>query len=275
MSISLAMLLIAVSPVFAVKPTGNLASAEKVPWNLSAEVMKVPPYGSRDIPGSDDASKLIVNQPNGEVEVVITGAMNGLHPSTVYTVYLSNGYTKTIPRWSLEGDWTLRFMYGVSPYIHEMTVTIQQLAGSFEGYGHYVLDPGYTWTVTGAVSGSNVAFHLVYTGKNAGYFVDAVGTIAFDGTMSGTWNNPSQSGSWSSTAGQATLLGMVGSGWSGLFTSTVQPFTFTTDEYGSGSFHINLRDSDFPGAGTYTLSLWINEAGRTILISDNFQVTVE
>jgi hypothetical protein len=270
-----AMLVLTVAPVLAVKPSGNLAAAEKVPWNLSAEVMRVPPYGSRDIPGSDEASKLIVNQPNGNVEAVITGAMNGLHPNTVYTVYLSKGYAKTIPRCSLEGDWTLQFMYGGSPFIHEMTVTIQQLAGSFEGYGHYVPDPGYTWTVTGTVSGSNVEFTLVYTGKNAGYFVDAVGTIASDGTMEGTWSNPSQSGTWSSTDGQATLLGYVGSGWSGLFTSTAPPFTFTTDEYGAGSWHLNLRNSDFPRPGTYTLSVWINEAGGTMLISDNFEVVVD
>lgn len=32
------------APVLAVKPSKNLASAEKVPWNLSADVMKVPPY---------------------------------------------------------------------------------------------------------------------------------------------------------------------------------------------------------------------------------------
>jgi len=270
----IAISILLITPVLAVKPAENLASAEKVPWNLSSEVMKAPPYGSRDISGSDEASKLIVNQPNGNVEVVITGVMNGLNPNTVYTVYLSNSYTKNIPRWSLEGDWTLEFMYLGSPYIHEMTVTIQQLGGSFEGYGHYVPDPEYTWTVTGTVSGSNVAFRIVYTGKNSGYFVDAVGTIASDGTMSGTWSNPSQSGTWSSTAGKATLLGYVGSGWSGLFTNTVPPFTFTTDEYGAGSWHINLCDSDFPGPGTYTLSVWINEAGSTMLISDNFSVVV-
>lgn len=67
---------------------------------------------------------------------------------------------------------------------------------------------------------------------------------------------------------------MVGTGWSGLFTSTIQPFTFTTDIEGDGSWHLNLRDSDFGGkVGTFSLSVWINE-GATILISDNFQVTV-
>jgi len=144
-----------------VKPTGNLAGAEKVPWNLSADVMPVPPYGSRDILGSDTASKLIVNQPNGAVEVTITGVMNGLHPDTTYTIYLSKEY--------------------------------------------------------------------------------------IDNT-----------------------------GWPGLF-NYYPTFTFVTDADGSESWHINLRDSDFPlktGTVTYTLSVWINEAGKTMLISENFDVEV-
>ncbi|MBN1971797.1 MAG: hypothetical protein JW870_20730 [Candidatus Delongbacteria bacterium] len=146
-----------------VKPEGNLAGAVEVPWNLSGDVMPVPPYGSIDIPGSDTASKLIVNQPNGSVKVTLTGVMSGLVPNTEYTVYLANAY---------------------------------------------VPDKWYP----------------------------------------------------------------------GLFTSTVQPFTFITDEYGSGSWHINLRDSDFVnGAGTYTLSVWIvaKVVNKTILISDNFEVVVD
>lgn len=269
-------LLIAIvaSPVQAAKPAGNLAGAQKVAWNLSAAVAKVPPYGTRDIPGSDTASKLIVNQPNGNTVVTITGAMNGLNPNTTYTVYLSKGYAKNIPRWSLVGNWTLNFIYGGSPYIHNMTVTLQQLGGSFQGTGYYVPDPSYTWTVTGTVTGSNVSFHILYTGTNAGYYVDAVGNIDATGNMNGTWSNPSQSGTWSNSFGSATLLGMVCSGWPGLFTSTVQPFTFVTDEYGAGSWHVNLTDADLPAGGpTYNLSVWINEAGRTMLISDTFPVT--
>ena len=269
--------LVCVMPVAAGKPANNLAGAVKVPWHLSADVMAVPPYGCFDIPGSDTSSKLIVNQPNGKVEATITGSMKGLHPSTVYTVYLSNGWTPVTPRWNLKGDWTLDFVYSGSPYVHEMTVTLQPVCGvvenAFEGYGHYVSDPSYTWTVTGNVVGDTVNFHILYTGTNAGYYVDAVGTIADDGTMSGTWSNPTQSGTWSSKAGHATST-PIGSGWPGLFTTTVQPFTFMTNSYGEGSWHVNLRAGDFPGTGTYSLSAWINEARGTMLVSDNFGVQV-
>ena len=74
------------TPALAKKPAGNLAGNVKVPWNLSADVMPVPPYGSADIPGSDTASKLNVNQPNGKIEVTMTGVMKGLSANTTCTV---------------------------------------------------------------------------------------------------------------------------------------------------------------------------------------------
>jgi len=273
----LAIVFLIVAPVLAVKPAGNLASAEKVPWNLSAEVMKVPPYGSRDIPGSDEASKLIVNQPNGNVEVVMTGVMKGLHPNTVYTVYLSRGYALTFERWSLAGDWKLEFDFKGNPYRHDMWITAETDT-TFSGTGAYPEGGPYTitWIVTGTKGGNGVSITMQIDYDGSTYLVDAIGTIdSDDGSMSGTWeSNVGQSGTWKSIAGEATFQGIVGKGWPGLFTGTIQPFTFTTDEYGSASWHLNLRDNDFPGPGTYTLSVWINEAGGTMLISDNFPVVV-
>ena len=262
-------------PVQAVKPAGNLASAVKVPWYLSADVMPVPPYGSMDIPGSDTASKLIVNQPNGNVEVTVTGVMNGLNPNTVYTVYLSNEYEPyVVTGWNIVGTWVIRFVLGGN-WDHDITITVQS-DGTFSGYGGWPAGGPYniTETVTGTIdvmSGA-ITIHSVY---NTGYWYDATGTIASDGTMSGTWGNPGQgySHSWLSISGNAVTTHTGDTGWTGLFTSTVPPFTFTTDAYGAGSWHVNLRDADFPETGTYNLSVWINNG--TILISDNFSVTVD
>jgi len=272
----IAISILLVAPVLAVKPAGNLASAENVLWHLSADVMPVPPYGSRDIPGSDTASKLIVNQPNGDVEVVITGVMNGLHPNTEYTVYLSKAYTPYVfTGWSIVGTWVIRFILGAS-YYHDIIINVQS-DGTFSGYGGWPAGGPYTITetVTGNINvmSGDVTFHSVY---NNGYWYDAIGTIASDGTMSGTWGNTGQGygHQWLSISGQATRTHTGDTGWPGLFTSTIPPFTFTTDEYGSGSWHLNLRDGDFPEAGTYTLSVWINEAGATMLISNNFSVVV-
>lgn len=273
MAILFLMSMIFVPAAFAVKPK-NLASAEKIPWHLSGDVMPVPPYGSRDISGSDTASKLIVNQPNGNTEVTITGAMNGLNPNTKYTVYISKAWSPqtTWPGlfntgWNIKGSWIIRFNLG-SNYDHDIVIDVQD-DGTFSGYGGYPAGgPPYsiTETVTGTIdvmSGA-VTFHSDY--DNTGYWYDAEGTIAVDGTMSGTWGNDGQGygHSWTSISGNAVKR------------HTVPTFTFMTDEYGAGSWHLNLRDEDFSGEpGTYILSVWINEAGRTMLISDNFKVEVD
>lgn len=260
-------------PVQAVKPAGNLASAQKVPWNLSADVMPVPPYGSMDIPGSDTASKLIVNQPNGNVEVTVTGVMNGLNPNTVYTVYLSNEYEPYVYGWSVAGDWDIAINYLGTDYIH-ITNLVQ--SGTSITAGTLVF-PDYTKEIdSGSVIGNEISIVAHYTEGGAG-ILTLTGTIAPDGSMSGnwldTWGELDRTGNWRSTSGLAVKTHTGDTRWPGNFTSTVPPFTFTTDAYGAGSWHVNLRDADFPGKGTHNLSVWINNG--TILISDNFSVTVD
>jgi hypothetical protein len=240
--------------------------------------MPVPPYGSLDIPGSDTASKLIVNQPNGKVQAMVTGVMNGLHPDTTYTVYLSNGYTPYVfTGWNIVGSWVFRAEYYGSTYDHDIIITSQDSNGNFLGTGGYPAGGPYqiTETVTGHIDVMTgaITMHGVY---NNGYTYDIVASVASGGTISGTWGNAGQGygNPYYSISGSATKTHTGDTGWPGLFTSTLQPFTFTTDDTGSGSWHVNLRASDFPGKGDYTLSVWINEAGATILVSDNFQVTV-
>lgn len=276
--IALVMVFATYFSALAVKPTGNLAGAEEVPWNLSGTVMPSPPWGLVDIPGSDTASKLIVNQPNGNTEVAITGVMNGLLPNHEYKVYPSQAWS-TCDKWYIVGDWSLRFVIG-GDYDHEMTVTFQNMyTGDFSGTGYYSPNNGYTWDIQGGskVVGNKITLKLTYTGINEGYTVDAVGTINSDGyIVNGTWSSSiGQTGTWSSFYGQATKV-TVGCGYPGLFWGQ-STFTFWTDEFGNGSWHMNLRDSDFPSTGIYTLSFWINDPGvpATILISDNFQVVVD
>ncbi|MBA7632694.1 hypothetical protein ES703_40246 [subsurface metagenome] len=269
-----ALILLAVpSVMFATKPTDNNASAQKVAWNLSGAVMPVPPYGTLDIPGSDVASKLIVNQPNGNTVVTITGVMKGLNPNTTYTVYLSKGYTKYTPT-DVKG--TYKWLV-LNKYLHDLVITTQNPDGTFSGTGGYpsgnspYTGPGQTSEIiTGHFTGNQITFTTTYSGPyNPGYSATVSGTIAADGTMSG--NSPWE---WHTTSGNATLAS-GSKGFPGLFTSTIQPFTFTTDEFGAGNWHINLKDADFSSAGNFDLSVWINVAGRTILISDVFTVVDE
>ncbi len=269
---SMAIFLLFALPVLAVKPTG--VGAENVLWNLSGDVMPSPPWGLSDIPDSDTASKLIVNQPNGNVEVAVTGVMNGLNPNSTYQVFPSRAWS-TSEEWNIVGEWDLRFMFG-GAYNHTMTVDFQNMyTGAFLGTGVYS-NPATTWDIQGTskVVGDTITLDLIYTGAGAGYTVNAVGTIDAGVIVDGTWTSSAgQNGTWSSFAGEATLE-TVGCGWPGLFTGQAM-FTFVTDEFGHGSWHFNLKNDDFPGPGSYDLSVWINRPGATILVSDNFQVVVD
>jgi len=270
----LTLLALLVGPVLAGKPASNLAKAQKVAWNLTADVMPVPPYGGRDIPGSDVASKLIVNQPNGAVEAAITGVMKGLKPNTEYTVYLTNAYVPYEPiGWNVAGSYWVDVEYLGVDYPEPMvliqsgtSITGQLLGGPPSPYPMFTI-------VSGTVIGNEVNIYATLGSLT----VHMYGTIAADGSMSGNWHDEApgtRTGSWDTTSGNAVWTYNGNTGWTGLFSSTVQPFTFTTDEFGSGSWHLNLRNNDFPSLGTHTLSVWINGAGATILISDNFDVLV-
>jgi hypothetical protein len=53
----------------------------------------------------DTASKLIVNRPNGNTWLTLTGIMRGLAPRTTYTVYISNGYAPYVQTgWDVSGN---------------------------------------------------------------------------------------------------------------------------------------------------------------------------
>lgn len=110
--------------------------------------------------------------------------------------------------WMLAANMTLTVTLGGN-YPHTMyidQVTAQSTTStSFTGHGFYNPDPAYTWTVTGSVTGANVSFDIVYTGTSAGYAFHAIGTIAANGSMSGTATDSlSQSPlTWATNAGSA------------------------------------------------------------------------
>jgi len=113
-----------------------------------------------------------------------------------------------LPDWNMTGQYQITF---AGSYFHTMTIDVIALntdPGTFSGTGVWNDDPvGYTWTVTGHLDGSKLDFHIVYTGTGAGYWVDAIGTVAADGTLSGTGIDSSNfSFSWYSTSGTATAL---------------------------------------------------------------------
>jgi len=108
------------------------------------------------------------------------------------------------PNWRLNPS-SITFTCGGSPYAHALnTVSENQFTGNFTGSGYYVADPSTTWNATGNVSGSNVTFQIVYATGNPGYTLNGIGTIANDGSVSGTVDNNCET--FAMPAGTATAL---------------------------------------------------------------------
>jgi hypothetical protein len=92
-------------------------------------------------------------------------------------------------------------------YSHTMNISSYNPdTGAFSGSGHYNGDAAKSWNVTGTVTGSSVTFHIVYDNVFAGYVLDGTGTIASNGTMSGSAGPSSfgESFTWATTSGAAT-----------------------------------------------------------------------
>ena len=115
--------------------------------------------------------------------------------------WLTNHQKGLYTYWDVQGDWVLEFDYLGKIYIHDMTIE----NNIFTGYGTSVgQSPEKIWTVGGTITGNIIEMTINY--NNSTYYVDIIGTIAPDGTMDGTWGNLTQSGTFESTEGSATLV---------------------------------------------------------------------
>ncbi len=123
------------------------------------------------------------------------------------TNHIEGTYTSTKKYTSdVSGNWNFNIESTVWPGIYSKTMTIvQDSTGNITGTGFNV-PAGYTWNVTGNVSGNTINLSLSYDAPMSGYVATLIGTIASDGTMTGTWSDNwySDSGSWESTLGNAT-----------------------------------------------------------------------
>lgn len=119
------------------------------------------------------------------------------------------------PNWNASGSYVAAFNYLGTDYAHDITLS-QNSLGALTGSGGSPAGGNvYTWAVTGgSVSGNEISFSADYTAT-----ADAVtpqttmqvtGSIASDGTMSGTWSDNYQggarSGSWHTTSGSAVAI---------------------------------------------------------------------
>jgi len=108
------------------------------------------------------------------------------------------GVASAAESWNLQGIYTIDFVCtsGCSgTYTHTMNVSLyNNNDGTFTGTGWRNAVSSQTWIVEGDVTGDAIEFLINYDGST--YYVDAHGTIATDGTMSGSAVSSSQAFNW-------------------------------------------------------------------------------
>jgi hypothetical protein len=168
--------------------------------------------------------------------------------------------THAATAWDTTGNYTIAMSYLGTDYNHNVTLA-QNGVDALTGNGS---SGAYTWVITsGSVSGNTIDFLANYTATADAVTpqttMHVVGTIAGNGTMSGTWSDNYQSGAragtWMTTAGNAELkvtnttvvvsgntsAGENLPGW--LFNrdlSTMSPYEFNNDQQsiGAGSLYV-------------------------------------
>jgi hypothetical protein len=129
------------------------------------------------------------------------------------------------PSWNVTGTWVFIYGEGTS-YGSNYDLTLTQTGAALNGSAGYPVGSPpipyqYTFSLTtGLVSGNAISWTAIYSSTvNSlanGCTLTVTGTIAPDGTMSGTWtdNYPSSGGSrtgnWKTTSGQATPMPNIG-----------------------------------------------------------------
>ncbi len=116
------------------------------------------------------------------------------------------------PNWDTTGDYVFSMQYEGTDYEHDVTL-IQDEDGDLTGNGGSPAGSNtYLWTITdGHVDDNTIEFTVDYTATedatNPLTTMTVLGTIANNGTMSGTWvdnyTGANRAGTWSSVSGMA------------------------------------------------------------------------
>jgi len=120
-----------------------------------------------------------------------------------------------LPNWDISNSYVANFNYLGTDYAHDVTV-VQDGLGNLTGNGGSPAgSPVYTWVITsGSVAGDTVDFFANYTATPDAVtpltVMHVIGTVAGDGSMSGTWSDNYQAGSragtWTTTSGTAVSI---------------------------------------------------------------------
>jgi len=88
--------------------------------------------------------------------------------------------------WMLNAPAAIAFSCGGGIYNHTLETVVNEESGDFTGIGAYDLNKGYTWDVDGKITGDEISFLIEYTGLAFGTVYTLNGTIASDGSVSGS-----------------------------------------------------------------------------------------
>ena len=88
--------------------------------------------------------------------------------------------------WEAQAPTALVFTCGGGEYPHTVLTINQSESGVLTGTGDYDPDGAYTWDLAGQVTDDTVTFSITYTGAALGSVYTQTGTIALDGSVSGT-----------------------------------------------------------------------------------------
>lgn len=187
----------------------------------------------------------------------------------------------TIPAWNTTGNYTVDIEYLGSDYAHSMSLN-QDSLGNITGSGGSPAGAEiYAWTITsGSVSDDAINFLAKYTATNDAVVpqttLHMIGTIAHDGTISGTWSDNYQgvnrSGSWHTTSGAAIPLG----------TLSAEDFGVVNYNTGSGQLigytgGFRLNDNTLAGARSVVVKLYnentLLQTNTAILSKFNADIT--
>lgn len=134
---------------------------------------------------------------------------------TLSALFMGTFAQAAAPNWDVEGSYVADMEFEGIDYSHDMTFTQNNL-GELDGTGGSPSGSNvYMWDVTsGTVSGDTIDFYANYTATPDAVtpqtVMHVVGTIASDGSMSGTWSDNYQggarSGTWETTSGTAVEL---------------------------------------------------------------------
>jgi hypothetical protein len=172
------------------------------------------------------------------------------------------------PNWNTTGNYVVAMEYLGSDYNHDMTLSQDGLGNLTGSGGSPAGANSYLWTITsGTVVGDSIEFTANYTATADAVTpqttMDVDGTIAPDGTMSGTWTDNysggARAGTWSTEPGAAVAI----------LAGTLAAEDFGVVSYDSGLGMISgytagfgVTDATLAGAQSVVVQLY---SGETLL----------